>query len=93
MRSPLEISSVRFSPVRERTDGLLGFVSFRLAGAYLVDSVAVRRSANGDVVLSFPRHVDRTGVVHRYFSPLDQAARDEITEQIVAALQRMKVLP
>lgn len=92
MRDHLRISEVSFTrkPERVRDDGLVGFVKFELA-SLLVDSVAVRRSARGGIVLTFPERVDRSGVSHPFVRPLDQVAREAITTQVVNALRRQGV--
>ena len=92
MRDTRLISDLRFAAARTGTNGHLGFVSFRL-GAFIIDGTIVRRALDGRIVLAFPEHVDRAGVAHPVVRPLDQAARDAITEQVVAELRRQKAIP
>ncbi len=92
MRDLLAIRDVRFSPAHERAGDLLGFVSFRLGHAVVVDGVAVHRSGDGAVRLAFPQRIDRAGGKHAIVRPFDQAARDAITAQVAAVLQDLGVL-
>ena len=66
---------VRFSPgsAHQVSSGLLGFVSFQL-GEVLLDGVAVRRTRDGELTLSFPQRRDRSGRTHDLIRPIDQTA-------------------
>lgn len=92
MRDSIFVHSVRFSPARDRGDGLLGFVGFKL-GKVILDGIAVRRTAAGEIVLSFPERTDRNGKRHPFIRPLDQAAREQITREVIAELRRMGHIP
>jgi DNA-binding cell septation regulator SpoVG len=86
----LRVSDLRYTPARraQRDGGLYGFASFVLDGAIHFDCVAVRRTQAGRWSLSFPERRDAHGVVRTYVRPFTNAARDAITTQVIAALQR-----
>lgn len=69
-----------------REQGLLGWVSFRIADAILIEGVAVRRTINNSLVLSFPEPTDSRGKRHRPVRPLDDESRLRIERQVFSAL-------
>jgi DNA-binding cell septation regulator SpoVG len=83
------IDDVHFTlaSLADRQRGLLGFVSFRFAGRLRLLGVAVRRSVDGRLHLSFPTRRDRLGRVHQIVHPVDSNTRREIEEQVFRALR------
>ena len=84
MCSPaLLVSSVRFTPAKppHRATGLLGWVSCSL-GAVRLDGIAVRRTRDGRLVLSFPRGRGQRPPVR----PLDDEARRTLEREILGAI-------
>jgi len=81
------VTAVQFSaaPRRDIRTGLLGFASFDLGGVR-IEGVAVRRTRDGRLALSFPRRTDRHGVQHDVVRPVDDASRRAIEEEIFDAL-------
>jgi DNA-binding cell septation regulator SpoVG len=86
----LRVTSVAFSPARplDVRDGLLGFASVHLDGVLAIHRVAVRRTLDGRVVLSFPAPADHDGRRRPLVHPLDAAAHAAIERQVVAELRR-----
>lgn len=84
---PPRISHVVFSaaPERDVHTGLLGWASFTLGDLHL-DGVAVRRTRDGRLTLSFPERRDARGGRHPIVRPLDDAARRAIEEAVFRAL-------
>jgi len=82
------VSAIRFSaaPARDVRSGLLGWVSFILGDLHL-DGVAVRKTRDGRLVLSFPERRDARGNRHPIVRPLDDAARRQIEAEVFTALQ------
>lgn len=68
---------------RDRTRGLLGWAKVWLNEEFGIDSVAVRRTQDGRVVVSFPR---RGG--HPVVSMRTRDLRSELEREIVAELRR-----
>lgn len=75
------------APRAERTRGILGWVDLRVPGLHL-DSVAVRRTRDGRLVLSFPERRGRAVV-----RPEDNDARRAIEAQVIAALRQQGHVP
>lgn len=84
----LVISDVRLSKgsTSDVLAGLIGWVKFRINDRVLIDGVTLRRTAAGRLTLSFPARRDRQGGQHPFIRPSDQSARNEIEEQVFAAL-------
>lgn len=85
---PLRIVGVRFTaaPKDARARGLLGWVSATVGESLHLDGIAVRRTRDGRLTLSFPSRRDAAGVDHPIIRPIDNAARCWIEEQVFAAL-------
>ena len=84
----MEITDVQFKAA-SRSDcerGLLGWTSFALDGRLRLEGVAVRRTLDGRVALSFPARQDGRHRRHFYVRPLDDCTRREIEGQVLAAL-------
>ena len=84
----LKVDRVVFSAAPEDAvkEGLIGFVSFRLNDRLQLDGIALRRTLDGRRVLSFPARRDSAGNQRFYVRPLDDAARRQIEDQVLAAL-------
>ena len=64
--------------------GLLGFLSLAY-GDFVFDSVAVRRTADGRMALSWPERRDRHGRAHPYMRPVSDEARRRIEHAVFSA--------
>ena len=84
----ISVTEVHFSPSRPEQDasGLLGLIRFTLNGSLAVDGIALRRSADDRLYLSFPSRPDRLGGRHPYLRPLSDDARRQIEDQVFAEL-------
>jgi len=67
-------------------DGLLGWASFTIDDRIRLEGVAVRRTVDRRLVLSFPSRLDRQGKKHFLVRPLDDPTRREIEHQVFAQL-------
>ena len=65
--------------------GLLGYLSVT-HGTLILDSIVLRRTADGRHTLSFPARTDRAGRRHSYIRPVDDAARIAIEREILGQL-------
>ena len=84
----VHISSVHFVPAasHEKSSGLLGWVRCEY-GDLRLDSIAVRRTLDGRLALSFPARTDHSGRRHAYVRPLGDAVRKAIEAQVFRALE------
>jgi DNA-binding cell septation regulator SpoVG len=88
MPERVTVTDVRFAeaPEGQHRFGLLGWIRFTLNDLVVVDGVALRRTRDGRIVLSFPRRADRHGNVHYDCRPVDNVAREAIQVEVLAAL-------
>jgi hypothetical protein len=86
------IFNLHATPSQDRSTGLQYWLSFE-QGAHILGGMTLREDARGDYLLSYPKHRDRFGVNHPLIRPIDQAARDDVTEQVIAELRRRGLLP
>jgi hypothetical protein len=91
----LRIDQVRLAGATraEVATGLLGWVSCVLQDTLRLDGLALRRTADGRLALSFPARKDARGREHPYVRPLDDRARREIEAQVFRALGIGEVTP
>lgn len=83
----MNVEEARFqdSTPKLAATGLLGWVSFVWGGIRL-DGVSVRRTAEGELTLSYPLREDRRGRTHPTFRPISDEVRREIEEQVFSQL-------
>ena len=89
MSSPLTISNIQFtagSPA-ERTTGLLGWVRLRY-GDLLLDGLALRRTRDARLVLSFPRPSKGGGFARQLVGPAGPDVRAQIEADVLTELRR-----
>lgn len=84
----LRVTSVKFvrSSAGAARSGLLGHIQITLNGTLLLDGLALRRTASGEVRLFFPERRDRAGRIHKVAWPLSAADRASIERQVLDAL-------
>ncbi len=84
----MRISNLQFksAQISDAESGLLGWISCSINGSLRLDGIAVRRTADGRLALSFPARRDDAGRRHFYVRPLDDKARRDIEHQVFLAL-------
>ena len=87
----LLVTEVRLSRALDQSRGLVGWLSFVLNENLRLDGIALRRTREGDLRLSFPERRDSDGRRHPVVRPLDAEARDEIEAQVFQALEAQEV--
>ena len=90
MDDALIVSNLRFSPAppADQATGLLGWLSFSIGRTLRLDGVALRRTLDGHLRLSYPGKKDGAGRVHHHVRPLDDEVRRSIERQVFIALGR-----
>lgn len=88
MHSKIVVTAVRFhsASLKDQKQGLAGWAGLTLNGRFRLESIAIRRTLDGRVALSFPARTDRAGQQRFYFRPLDNRTRRAIEEQVFCAL-------
>ena len=95
MSSALSLSVLTFTSASpaDVQQGLLGWLSVRVDDSLVLDGIALRRTRNGQLTLSFPERRDSNGRRHPLIRPLDDGARRAIERQILEALGLAEVTP
>jgi DNA-binding cell septation regulator SpoVG len=87
MITPVSLCDIRLRRVSHSESGLLGWVSFEVAGLFSLHGIALRRTLDGRLALAFPRRTQRSGKRYFFSRPLDDESRMEIEAQVFAALR------
>jgi DNA-binding cell septation regulator SpoVG len=81
-----QVSNVKLRIVEKGTDGLLAWAACVIAGAIKLDNIAIRRSRDGSLFLTYPAKRDSSGDNHQYFHPISVEASRAIQDAILARL-------
>ena len=84
----IEVNEIKFhaAPPSDTERGLLGWTSFVLNGAVLIEGVALRQTVEGRYYLAFPVRRETSRGRNFWVRPLDDRARRDIEHQVLAAL-------
>lgn len=93
MRPAVHLAGFAAAHPFQTQTGLLGLASLGIGAALVIEGVAVRRTREGRVYLSFPSRELRTGERRHVVRPVDAASRRWIEEQVIAQLRERGVLP
>ncbi len=88
MKQTLDVQSIRFTPsgAADRDRGLLGYLAFNL-GEVRIDGVALRRTLEGKLTLSYPQRSRGRGRTFPIVRPLNENARVQLEGQILNSLR------
>lgn len=85
---PVEVSEVKIRLVDEGPDGLLGWASCVVNGAIYLNNIAIRRSRNGELILTYPCKRSQSDQKYFYFNPITREAHHVLDEAILGKLER-----
>jgi DNA-binding cell septation regulator SpoVG len=91
MTGKLEVSQVSLRIVEDGTDGLVAWASCILGDAIKLDSIAVRRSHNGSLYLSYPGKRTAGGSTFHYHHPISREAADLVERAIMSRIRELSV--
>ncbi len=89
MGGAINISEVKIRLADNHEGGLIGWASCLLNEIILLDSIAIRRSREGEIVLAFPRSKSKRGLEYPYYRPVTRAAYEQIRGAIVLRLKSL----
>ena len=82
------ITDIKVRLVTGGSDGLLAWASCVVSGAIKLDNIAIRRSRDGGVFLTYPTKRTAGGDKYHYFNPISaeaaQAVQDALLTQLVS---------
>ena len=70
----------------DRDRGLLGWVTIAVNNALMIDGIALRRTRDGRLALSYPTRTDRQGKRRPIVRPLDDETRLALERQVLDQL-------
>ena len=82
----IPITDVKVRVVDNGTDGLLAWASCVIAGAVKLDNIAIRRSRDGSLFLTYPAKRTNAGDSHQYFHPISVEASEAVQDAVLARL-------
>lgn len=87
-RRNITISEVHFTSAQPRDveQGLIGWISCTLDDRLRIDGIALRRTRDGRLTLSYPARRDALGLRRHFVRPLDDDTRREIEALIFKAI-------
>ena len=88
MPDSIAISNVQlvWASEEEQQRGLLGWILCTINGVLVFDGLALRRTRDGRLTLSYPARRDRCGIAHHVLRPIDDVARREIERQVFSQI-------
>ena len=82
----ITISDVKVRVVDHGTDGLLGWASCIIAGAIKLDNIAIRRSRDGSLFLTYPAKRTANGDRYNYYNPISVEAANAVQDAVLTRL-------
>lgn len=76
--------AVTLTPDALAENGIVAFASVDFAGVVRVDSIRVRRTAGGELLVMLPEHRDRIGARHPIVTPMTLDVLREIRSKVKA---------
>ena len=86
-RPLIEVVSLVPASTHDSRRGLLGYAAIRVAELLIVDPVAVRRTLEDRLALSYPTRADRRGVRHPIVRPVGNEAGALIEEAVLPSVR------
>lgn len=86
MTNGLDISSIHIRLVENGTDGLIAWVSCVVAHAIKLDNIAIRRSRDGSLFLTYPSKRVSGGQTYNYFNPISAEAAGVVQDAVLTRL-------
>lgn len=83
------ITEIRVRILDEERNGLVGFASCVLSGAYFLNNIAIRRGSDGTLFLSYPASRSSHDVEHFYWNPISKEASKVLEAAILGRLREM----
>ena len=82
----IPITDVKVRLVEHGTDGLLAWASCIVAGAIKLDNIAIRRSRDGSMFLTYPAKRTANGDRYHYYNPISVEAARAVQDAVLARL-------
>jgi len=80
------VTSVSIRIVENGTDGLVAWASCVVSGAIKLDNIAIRRSRDGGLFLTYPAKRTASGEKYHYYHPISIEAASAVQDAVLARL-------
>ena len=80
------VSNIGVRFVQGGTDGLIAWASCIVAGAIKLDNIAIRRSRDGSLFLTYPAKRTTSGDRYHYHNPISAEAARAVQDAVLARL-------
>jgi len=77
------ISDIKLRFVENGHDGLIAWASCVVSGAIKLDNIAIRRSRDGSLFLTYPAKLTPGGKKYHYFNPISREAADAVRDALL----------
>lgn len=88
-RPGLSVSEVKIRLVDGGTDGLIGWASCVVNGALYLNNIAIRRTREGSIFLTYPGKRSKRDQNYFFFNPISREAKQTLDTAILGKLQGM----
>lgn len=88
-RPGLAVSEVKIRLVDGGTDGLIGWASCVINGALYLNNIAIRRTREGNIILTFPGKRSKRDQKYFFFNPISREAKEKLDQAILGKLSGM----
>ena len=82
----IPITDVKVRLVEKGTDGLLAWASCVVSGGIKLDNIAIRRSRDGSLFLTYPAKRTPNGDRYHYHHPITVEAANAVQNAVIARL-------
>ena len=83
----LKVSEVKIRLVDSNEDGLIGWASCVVNGSLYLNNIAIRKSREGKVILTFPAKKSKGDSKYFFFNPISHDAARILEEAIIDKLK------
>ena len=83
----LKVSEVKIRLVDQSEDGLIGWASCVVNGSLFLNNIAIRKSREGKVILTFPAMRSKGDSKYFFFNPISHEAARVLEEAIIDKLK------
>lgn len=74
-KAPIVVSEVRIRMAETDDDGLIAWASCVINSCLYVNNIAIRKSQEGEIFLTFPAKKSKKGVKYFYLRPINREAK------------------
>jgi len=86
----LSISEVKIRLVDAGDDGLVGWASCVVNGSLYLNNIAIRRTLDGAVILTYPCKKSKRDQKYFFFNPINRQAKEAMDAAILGSIGKLR---